>query len=87
MRGAAAQCGVRVITNNYLIQLIYLGTTTTGLLAALTADAEKLAHTLQISLCHLYFNIIGIMLFYPIPFMRWPVPLAKIFGKKVAKHR
>ena len=26
-------------------------------------------------------------LIYPIPFMRWPIPLAKAFGRKVFKHR
>jgi len=64
-----------------------IGTCTTGLLAALTADSDRLRQTLQISLCHLYFNIIGILVFYPIPFLRWPIPMAKIFGKKVGKHR
>ena len=67
--------------------LVFLGTTTTGLLAALTAEPSQLAHTIQIALCHLYFNLIGILLFYPIPFLRWPIPLAKAFGRKVAKHR
>ena len=63
------------------------GTTTTGLLAALTAEPSELAHAIQIALCHLFFNVIGILTFYPIPFMRWPIPLAKAFGRKVFKHR
>lgn len=64
-----------------------IGTTTTGLLAALAADSESLKPALQIALCHLFFNISGILLFYPIPFMRWPVPLSLMMGNIVAKYR
>ena len=65
-----------------------IGTTTTSLLAALTADGEDLAKTLQIAFCHFFFNISGILLWYPIPFMR-RVPLngAKFLGKTTAKYR
>jgi sodium-dependent phosphate cotransporter len=64
-----------------------IGTTTTSLLAALAASPDKLQDTLQISLCHLFFNITGILLFYPIPFMRFPIPLAKFLGNETAKYR
>lgn len=64
-----------------------IGTTTTGLLAALAADGDSLAHSLQIALCHLFFNISGILLFYPIPFTRWPLPLARVMGRTVANYR
>jgi sodium-dependent phosphate cotransporter len=63
------------------------GTTTTGILAALASDSDHLRATLQIALCHLFFNITGIILFYPIPFMRWPIPMSKVLGKTVAKYR
>ena len=37
-----------------------IGTTITGILAALTATgAEELKNSLQIALCHTFFNIIG----------------------------
>ncbi|XP_059085328.1 sodium-dependent phosphate transport protein 2A-like isoform X2 [Tigriopus californicus] len=64
-----------------------VGTTTTGLLAALAADGDHLQATIQIALCHLFFNISGILLFFPVPFMRWPIPLAKVMGQTVAKYR
>lgn len=64
-----------------------IGTTTTSLLAALAAPPEKLHDTLQISLCHLFFNITGILLFYPVPFTRFPVPMAKFLGNTTAKYR
>ena len=44
-----------------------LGTTVTGLTAALVADTID---SLQVALAHLCFNITGILIFYPIPFMR-----------------
>lgn len=64
-----------------------IGTTTTGILAALAADGSEIKNSLQIALCHLFFNVAGILLFYPIPFMRWPIPLAKLMGKTVAEYR
>ncbi|XP_054162342.1 sodium-dependent phosphate transport protein 2B-like [Oppia nitens] len=64
-----------------------IGTTTTGLLAALAADSSSLKSTLQLAFCHLFFNISGILLFYPIPFMRWPIGLARMLGNITAKYR
>jgi sodium-dependent phosphate cotransporter len=64
-----------------------IGTTTTGLLASMAASGDKLPFALQIALCHLFFNISGILLFYPVPFMRFPVRLARIMGNTTAKYR
>ena len=64
-----------------------IGTTTTGLLASLAADGSSLKNSLRIALCHLFFNISGIILFYPIPWMRWPIPMAKCLGRTVAEYR
>ena len=44
-----------------------IGTTVTGLLAALVSSKVE---ALQVALCHLFFNISGILIWYPIPFMR-----------------
>ena len=56
-----------------------IGTTVTGLLAALVSDSVA---ALQVALAHLFFNISGIIIWYPIPFMR-RVPLngARELGK------
>lgn len=43
--------------------------------------------SLQISLCHFFFNIFGIILWYPIPFTRVPIRLAKALGDRTAKYR
>ncbi|XP_060798219.1 sodium-dependent phosphate transport protein 2B-like [Neoarius graeffei] len=63
-----------------------IGTTTTAILAAMASPGETLANSLQISLCH-FFNIFGIMLWYPIPFTRVPIRLAKALGNRTAKYR
>lgn len=64
-----------------------IGTTTTSLIAAMAASPDQLRYTLQISLCHLLFNVTGILLFYPVPFTRFPIPMAKYLGETTAKYR
>jgi sodium-dependent phosphate cotransporter len=62
-----------------------IGTTVTALLASLTQDS---ANALQIALVHLCFNIFGILIWYPIPWMRRiPIWLAKSLGKEVGERR
>lgn len=56
-----------------------IGTTVTGLLASLVSSGTN---ALQVALCHLFFNITGIIIWYPIPFMRRiPLNMAKALGK------
>ncbi|KAM9849768.1 sodium-dependent phosphate transport protein 2A-like [Aulostomus maculatus] len=64
-----------------------IGTTATALLAALASPGDKLAAALQISLCHLFFNVFGIVLWYPLPCMRLPIKMARILGERTAKYR
>ena len=54
-----------------------LGTITTSILASFAAGGDNLKAALQISLVHLFFNLTGIILFYPIPWMRWPISIAR----------
>uniref|UniRef100_A0ACB8E6E5 Uncharacterized protein n=1 Tax=Sphaerodactylus townsendi TaxID=933632 RepID=A0ACB8E6E5_9SAUR len=42
---------------------------------------------LLIAVCHFFFNISGIILWYPVPFMRVPIRLAKGLGNITAKYR
>ncbi|EDV27822.1 Sodium-dependent phosphate transport protein 2B [Trichoplax sp. H2] len=64
-----------------------IGTTTTGILAAL-ASKVGLHNAMQIAICHLFFNISGILVWYPIPFMRKiPVKMARFMGNTTAKYR
>ena len=54
----------------------------------MTADADKIGVTLQIALCHLFFNITGIMIWYPIPMLRrLPIYLAKRLGLITSQYR
>ncbi|XP_045684636.1 sodium-dependent phosphate transport protein 2A isoform X2 [Phyllostomus hastatus] len=64
-----------------------IGTTTTAILAALASPREKLPSAFQIALCHFFFNISGILLWYPLPCMRLPIRMAKTLGKRTAKYR
>ncbi|XP_014663344.1 PREDICTED: sodium-dependent phosphate transport protein 2A-like [Priapulus caudatus] len=65
-----------------------IGTTVTGLLAAMASSGARLRSALQIALCHLLFNVSGIALFYPIPVTRrLPIGLAKMLGNTTARYR
>jgi sodium-dependent phosphate cotransporter len=63
-----------------------IGTTTTALLAAMAVE-DGFKPSMQIALCHLLFNVTGILIFYPIPFLRWPIAMAKFLGETTAKYR
>ena len=64
-----------------------IGTTTTALLASFAAEGKYLKPSVQTALVHLFFNIIGILIFYPIPCMRIPLPLARGLGNLTAEYR
>jgi len=64
-----------------------LGTTTTSLLASFAAGGSNIREANQIALVHLMFNFTGIMLFYPVPFMRWPISIARVLGNVTARYR
>jgi sodium-dependent phosphate cotransporter len=64
-----------------------IGTTTTALLASLAVEGDTFRPSMQIALCHLLFNLTGILIFYPIPFLRWPIGMAKFLGDTTAKYR
>jgi len=67
-------CGIGVLRLEQMFPLTLgsnIGTTITGILAALLNDANSM----QVALAHTFFNITGIIIWYPIPFMR-AVPLA-----------
>ncbi|GAX21204.1 hypothetical protein FisN_26Lh162 [Fistulifera solaris] len=62
-----------------------IGTTVTGLLASLVSDSTG---SLQVALAHLMFNVTGIVIFYPIPYMRtFPLNAARQLGKATRMWR
>ncbi|KAM9439080.1 sodium-dependent phosphate transport protein 2A-like isoform 1-T1 [Salvelinus alpinus] len=64
-----------------------IGTTTTAILAALASPGDKLAAAFQVALCHFFFNILGILLWYPVPSTRLPIRMARTLGQRTAKYR
>ncbi|MDJ0973434.1 MAG: Na/Pi symporter [Planctomycetota bacterium] len=61
-----------------------LGTTVTGLLAALSAGPAGLT----IALVHLLFNLVGIGLIYPIPWLRrFPIRCAEFLAERASRNR
>ncbi len=82
--------GLGVITVERMYPLTLganIGTTITSLLAAL-ANPSNIELTLQIAFVHLFFNISGILLFFPIPITRKiPLSLAKKLGHVTADYR
>ncbi|XP_060766717.1 sodium-dependent phosphate transport protein 2A-like [Neoarius graeffei] len=64
-----------------------IGTTTTAILAALASPGDKLSAACQIALCHFFFNVFGIILWYPLPFSRLPIRMARALGERTAKYR
>merc|ERR1719428_2422249 len=62
-----------------------IGTTCTAFLAAIVTEKKN---AIMISLCHLFFNIFGIVIFYPWPFMRKiPIKIAYRVGDHVLKYK
>merc|ERR1711988_717069 len=65
-----------------------IGTTVTGVLAALAASASKLHLTLQVAFAHLMFNITGILIWYCIwPLRALPINAAKFLGDTTAEYK
>ena len=64
-----------------------LGTTTTSILASFAAGGDNVKSALQIALVHLMFNLTGILLFYPVPAMRWPISVARTLGNVTSQYR
>lgn len=42
---------------------------------------------MQIAFCHLFFNVFGILLWYPLPVTRLPITMARVLGERTAKYR
>lgn len=83
--------GIGVITLERMYPLTLganIGTTATAIMAAMTASGHSLSPALQVAFCHLFFNITGIVIWYPIPVLRRvPLNLCKSLGNTTAKYR
>lgn len=63
-----------------------VGTTFTGILAALSAESKYPIEKLQVALCHFIFNVAGILMFYSIPHTTLPIWASRHFGILSAKN-
>ena len=65
-----------------------IGTTSTAILAAFAASGNRIEPSFQIAMCHLFFNLTGIIIWYPVPHMRkLPLKLAQFLGETTATYR
>jgi len=56
-----------------------IGTTVTGIMSALASSNIKVG--MQVALAHLFFNLAGTLIWFPLPFMRAvPLGMAKVLG-------
>lgn len=83
--------GLDIITLDRVFPMLLgcnIGTTSTAILASFTATGDRIKPSFQLALCHLFFNLIGFLIWYPIPFMRKrPLNLANSLGSTAAKYR
>jgi solute carrier family 34 (sodium-dependent phosphate cotransporter) len=81
-----AAAGIMTLNQIFPVALgANLGTTITALLASLATGKPA---ALTIALVHLLFNLSGILLFYPLPFMRGiPIGAARWLADKVTQKR
>jgi len=62
-----------------------IGTTCTGFLAAIVTEKKN---AIQIALCHLWFNIIGIIIWFPVPLVRRvPLKIANLLAERTWWYR
>lgn len=81
-------CGLGVVRLEVMLPLTLganIGTTITGILAALVTDGTE---SLQVALSHLFFNLSGIILLYPLPITRnFLLNTARKLGKAARVYR
>merc|ERR1712060_972569 len=81
-------CGLGVLPLDKMLPMTLganIGTTCTALIASLVSLKFG---AVQIALCHLFFNIIGILIWFPVPPMRRiPLEAAKLLGLYASFYR
>mgnify|MGYP001825711439 CR=1 FL=1 len=65
-----------------------IGTCVTALLAATAVDSVNAVFAMQIALVHLLYNVIGVIVFLTIPWIKeWPILSAQWLGNRVEHNR
>ena len=66
----------------------FIGTTFTGLIAAFASPGAGFQRSMQVSMSHLFFNVIGACLWFVVPIMRQiPIGVARFAGRRTALYR
>ena len=80
--------GLSIISLEQMLPLTLganIGTTCTAILASLVTESKN---AVQVAMCHFFFNIIGITIVYPIPYIRkFPLDIAKRFGQLGGQYK
>ena len=80
--------GLSILTVEQMFPLTLganIGTTCTAILASLVTES---VNAIQIAICHFFFNIIGILIWYPLKFTRKiPLKMAFRLGELVSKFK
>lgn len=80
-------CGLGLLSLSDMFPLVLganIGTTLTALLAALATSS---ADAVEIALCHIFFNLVGVLIWFPVPSLRRiPLRAAELLGL-YAGHR
>lgn len=64
-----------------------IGTTVTGILTAFTQPPASLKKSMQLAFVYTLFNVLGVLFWLPIPFLRFPKTLARKLGNIVFQYR
>lgn len=83
-------CGIGMITLQRVYTLTLgsnIGTTVTGILTAFTVPPSAIKSSMQLAFVFTLFNVLGVLFWLPIPFLRFPKTYARALGKIVLKYR
>lgn len=83
--------GIGIISIDRVLPLILgsnIGTTSDAILGALAQDPDAVPVALQVALVQVFFNILGVLVFYPIPFLRnMVIQTGKWLGRQTCRYR
>ena len=83
-------CGLGIISLQRAYVIIIgsnIGTTVTGVLSALTQPKANFKKSIEIAFVYTLFNVFGTLMWFPIPFLKFPKTLAKKFGNTIFKYQ
>lgn len=83
-------CGIGMVSLHrvYVMTLgSNIGTTVTGILSALTQPTYAIKKSMQLAIVNTLFNLFGVLLWLPLPAMRYPKKLSRKLGEIIFQHK